>query len=342
MLKPTFMVKTWHSGIFILVLLLILCCQHPQTDSSKIHSDLPQITLLSDQIKINPDASELWFARGRAFYALGSYEAAITDLNKALELDSSRPDTWHLLADVYLDYYQSRPALQTMEKASKLFPENRGTLLKLAEFELILKRYSEAFQTLNKIEAIRPNDPEALFMKGMVAKESGDTAAAITYFQHATAQDPYIIDAWINLGQLMTTVDTSEAVRYFNAAESIEPENPHVLHAKARYLTDIGRNTEAMKTYRDLISHDPYYADAYFNMGLLFLQIDSLNKAKQHFELTVKTEPSYARAYYYLGLLSELSGLNKDALRQYEQSLRLDPDDEDSRRAILRVQEMIE
>lgn len=333
------MIKTWHSAIFILLVLLISLCQQPQLKSDDDHSDLPQIEHLSDQIKINPDGAELWLARGKAFYDLGSYDAAIFDLSKAVQLDSSQLEAWHLLADVYLDYYQSRPALETMERVAKLFPENIGTLLKLAEFELILKRYSEAFQTLNQIEEIQANHPEAIFMKGMVAKESGDTTAAIAYFQQATARDPQIIDAWINLGQLIATADTIEASRYFNAAQSIDPKNPYVLHAKASYLTDIGRTNEALHIYRELVDYDPYYADAYYNMGLLFLQIDSLFDAKQHFELTVKTEPGYGRAYYYLGLLAELAGSYEEALIQYEQSLRLDPSSEDVEEAILRIQQ---
>ncbi|MDH3648623.1 MAG: tetratricopeptide repeat protein, partial [Saprospiraceae bacterium] len=85
-----------------------------------------------------------------------------------------------------------------------------------------------------------------------------------------------------------------------------------------------------------------YYADAYYNMGILYLQTDSLDQAREHFELSVKMEPGYARAYYYLGLIAELLGHVEEARSHYGQSFKLDPTQKDVEDAQKRLKDVIE
>ena len=336
------MMKCRHVLVIMIMLLVSIHCQERPNSSSAQSPAIPELELLSNNLKDNPDNADLWYIRASTFYEVGSYDAAISDLQSTVRLDSLHIDAWHLLADAYMDYYQSRLALETLEKASTLFSENISTLLKLAEFQLILKQYDDALATIDRIEPIVSNHPESLFMKGMVCKEAGDTTSAIRYFQRATAQEPQLIDAWINLGQLFSVVESGEAIRYFNAAERIEPSNVPLLHAKAVHLTRVDETQGALDTYRKLLSHDPYYADAYYNMGILYLQTDSLDQAREHFELSVKMEPGYARAYYYLGLIAELLGHVEEARSHYGQSFKLDPTQKDVEDAQKRLKDVIE
>jgi tetratricopeptide (TPR) repeat protein len=305
-----------------------------KAESSSLTPELEQLNTL---LESNPDEADLWFQRAQLYYEMEKYPQAVSDLEKAIRLDSTVRQYRHLLADAYLDNYESRKALETMEKTVKLFPESISSLLKLSEFQLILKRYPDAMNTLNRIHKIAPQNADAYFMKGLVIKETGDTSQAIGMFQSATKENPRLIDAWINLGQLHEALNDQDAIRYFDGGLSVSPDHPLLLHAKAQYLAGQDRIEEAKLVYRRWIEVDPLNGDPYYDLGLLYLDQDSLTQALGHFDLAIKINPMYSRAYFYRGYTRELTGEESAARQDYEQTLQLDPEDSDAREALNRV-----
>jgi len=162
----------------------------------------PAIDGLSVAIAENPNDPSLYAKRADMFYQNEGYDEAINDLQTALNIDSTNVDYLHLLADVYLDYYQSYPAINTMMKAATLYPTRIPTLLKLAEFQLILKQYDRSITTINEVLKLEQLNAEAYFMLGLNFKEQGDIDRAMGSFQTAVENNPDLVDAWINLGQL--------------------------------------------------------------------------------------------------------------------------------------------
>jgi len=307
------------------------------TGEQFIETGDPTIDGLTDKIAEAPENPNLYAERAVAFYENDAFDSAIDDLQTALSYDSTNVDYLHLLADVYLDYYKSRLALETMEKAAELHPENIPTLLKLSEFQLILTRYEETLQTLDRIAKIDPQNEEAFFMLGMTFKEIGDTARAINSFQEAVEIEPRLEDGWLNLGQLFAAQDNPIADRYFDNAIRID-SSITALHGKAYYLAnnknDLGG---ALALYRSIIRKDPQYEEAHFNSGLLYLDQDDPEIAKAQFDRTIQVNPTHVRAYYYRGLTAELAGNPAAAKSDYEQALRLAENFEAAQEALERV-----
>lgn len=136
------------------------------------------IDRLTEAIERAPDDPELYLQRSEIYYEKEAYDQAIQDLAIVLKMDSTNLRAHHLLADVYMDDYQSALALRTLERAALLYPDSINTKLKLSEFQLILKQYDQALATLAKIMEIHPGNPEALFMLGMVYRDQGKTEQA--------------------------------------------------------------------------------------------------------------------------------------------------------------------
>lgn len=326
--------------LLIVSVFYIQCKQSTEVPADPTHST-PEIEMLSNYVEANPENPVLRVQRGEQYLREENYEAAIADFNVALSLDSLNIDAWHLLADGYLDNLESRKALETMERATEIFPDSIRSFLKLSEFRLILRQYDDAMQSIQSIQVKDPNNPDAFFLKGMVLKESGDTTGAIRQFQLATREDPYMIDAWINAAQLLETIEDPEAGRYYDAALSINPNHINLLHAKAKYLAHQDATEESIATYQKIINIDPDYSYAYYDIGLLYLDQDSIRNAFQHFDIAVKTEPMFARAYFYRGLTREIEGELSLALQDYQQAARLDPEDRDADEAIQRVKPLL-
>ncbi len=308
---------------------LLACNQHerdPQPETNVYSTGNPAIDGVTAKIEAEPDNPELYAARAELFYENQGFDEAIRDLQQALAMDSTNILYLHLLADVYLDYYQSRQALQTMEKAAALYPDRISTLLKLSEFQLILRQYEASLKTIDRVLQIDPRNGEAYFMFGMNFKETGDTARAINSFQEAVEINPDNTDAWINLGQLQAALGNSIAEQYFNSAIASSAGNIEALHAKAQYLTDQDRLEDALELYRQIALIDPQYEDAFYNSGLLYMEMDSIDAAHRQFDMAIKVEPLHVRAYFFRGLASELMGRLQEARQDYQQALQLQPD----------------
>ena len=313
-----------------LLLLLSLTALACETEAPPVETDPattePALNQLTAAIAQDPENSELYAQRGRLQYEREAYDEAIADFQRALQLDSVNADYHHLLADVYLDYFQSRRALNVMERAATLYPERIPTLLKLSEVQLILKQYEESMRTIDRILKIDPREPEAFFMFGMNFKEMGDTSRAINAFQEVVEIDPDITDAWIVLGQLHAAKNTGLADAAFQSAVETAPNDPTTYHAKADYLRDQGRLSEAIATYRQAAQVERQYDEAYFNAGLLLMELDSVQEAYRQFNIAIEVNPIHIRAYFFRGYAAELLGNTEQARRDYEHALRLAPD----------------
>ncbi len=84
---------------------------------------------------------------------------------------------------------------------------------------------------------------------------------------------------------------------------------------------------EAIKFYTEAAQLIPYNADIFFNLGVLYLKINSYWEAAQAFGRTEELNPKDAEALYNLGVLYEIF-LNEPstAVRYYRRYLELSPD----------------
>lgn len=327
--------------LLLISLQLLLACQSKENEEPTFEKSAdPAINAVSQQIVDAPNDPSLYVARAELFYQNDAFDEAITDLRKAITLDSTELEYHYFLADVYLDYFQSRKALEALDRALEIEPQSISTLLKLSEFQLILKKYEESFKTLDRILNLEPSNAEAYFLLGLNYKEQGDTARAINSFQETIEIDPEILDAWIFLGQLQGAIGNKIALQYFESALLIAPQNIKVMHAKADYFSDQDQLQEALGVYREITRIDPQYEQAFFNMGLLYMDLDSLVKARKQFDILVKVDPLHIRGYFYRGLCSEFLSQPELAEKDYQTALKMAPDYQDALDGIDRLKEV--
>lgn len=330
--------------LFVLAIFFAVACNNTPSESATaagpVSSGDPAIDELNALITQRSDDPVLYAQRAELYYEKDGYDEAIQDLQRALSIDSTNVDYHHMLADVYMDYFRSRLALRTMERAAALYPDRIPTLLKLSEFQYILKQYEASFATLDKILKLEPRNPDAFFMMGMNFKETGDTTRAINSFQTAVEIEPGMVDAWISLGQLHASIKSPLAEQYFNnAIDEAPPGRGQIvsLHAKADYLRNQEKLEEAKALYKEINRLDRQYEEAYFNTGVIYFKQDSIEKAYEHFNIAVEVYPLYVKAYYFRGLTAELLGNMAQAKSDYQHALNLMPDYTEAQQGLARV-----
>lgn len=322
--------KILNLSCLVLIALLLFACE---SDTKGKHTSGPQlpstgnptIDNLTKKILQNPKDPTLYAGRAGAFYQVGGYDEAIADLGMALRYDSTNVEYRHVLADIFMDYYKSSLALATMEKAAEMYPERIPTLLKLSEFQLILKQNSESLKTVDKILKLNANESEAFYMMGRNFYDMDDVPRAIGSFQKAVRLDSDLIEAWIYLGELFDKNDDKDAVKYYGNALEVDSTNLDALNGIANYYHQRGELDKAINIYTKTNRMHPQYSDAYYKAGLAFLEKDSIKIAYRQFDMAIKMEPTKVMAYFYRGVSSEINGDIAAAKNDYQQALNLSP-----------------
>jgi len=198
----------------------------------------------------------------------------------------------------------------------------------------LLQQYEPSLITVSKILTKEPNNPDGHFMKGMNFRAMGEIEKAIGAFQTTTELNPEYIDAWLIAGDLFDKKGSKLALDYYEAAINADPNNATALHSKAYYLQKNGKDNEAIQIYKRINGIDKNYMDAYLNTGILYMTMDSLDKAMEQFNIMASLKPQNHLPYYYRGLIYEAQGDIGAARTELQNCLNLKADFSKAKKAI--------
>jgi len=191
----------------------------------------------------------------------------------------------------------------------------------------------------------------------------------------AVSQNPNQYLNYVNLGNVYASLVTlpidgsyENAVNSYSKAQTLAPNNPSILLAKAQLEFTKKNNDEAKKLIGQAINLKSNYTDAlfllaqidtsegntagaiseveraaqlspndstiFFRLGLLRYNDSQYTEAVSAFEQAVLLDNSYLNARYFLGLAYEKSGRNGDALIQFKILDKVLPNNQDVKKAV--------
>lgn len=317
---------------------ITLACQSPNGDGNKQSEIASELDYVSEQILKNPGIDSLYAWRADLLMGRESYDSAITDYLKALSIDSlKKPNYYFGLSQAYLMSVQSKMASDVLNKALEKFPEHIPTLLKVAEMKLVLKQYMPALAILDKVFQRDPQHVEAWYLSGHVFYEMGDTGRAVNAYQKSVDLNPEFRKAWIQLGDVLTGLNNERALDYYNNAIKLDSLDPQVYHSKAYALLSLGRRNAAIDLFKKLAVKFPSYEPGIYNLGLLYLESDSLNQAIEHFGICIQLKPSEPSSYYQRALAYIRKGHKELAKTDLQNALKLNPDFEEVKQELAKL-----
>ena len=86
----------------------------------------------------------------------------------------------------------------------------------------------------------------------------------------------------------------------------------------------LGRYSEAIKTYQELLTLNPENEKALFSLGWVLMDEKRLMEAVPLFKKAIKLKPNDANIYFSLGIVYDEMGSSEDALIQYRKTLQID------------------
>lgn len=305
------------------------CDINPTSDSGlpasndSLPADLSAINL---QIEKDRSNAQLYFQRAKIHFTHKNFTDAISDMRIAVKIDSTNTDYYVFLSDLYFTQNQIRNTKNALQKAIALDSVQSEALRKLSELYFLLKKYDSATFYINRCLHYDKLNAVAHFQKGMILKEWGDTAKAISSFQSAAELNQQYYDAYMQLGILYSEKKNSLALEYLNNALNINPKSIEALYAKGMFLHKTSDYKKALQEYETILQLAPSHQDAAFNKGVIFYEEKKYDEAIKVFETLMSGDENFYRAYYGRGRCYEVLGQKQKAVADYRRCLSIKPD----------------
>jgi len=309
----------------LLPLFLEICFDYDKLNHL-FHSLVLVITALvisSLSLSCKQDNADSYYKRGVINADKGDLEAALNNLNKAIELNPN-----------FSDAYLSRGMVKSKRLILKYpIPENEtddSTYHNRSIFQEIEE--ADTMQDFNKAIELNPNLAKAYSARGGEKAARGDHRGAFQDYSTAVELEPDLI------GELV-----SEGFDFYsdgkNNAEAYEktgcPDKKTLAIFKKRGMEFLRAScisfiervnhgyTVAIKYYNKAIELNPNWADAYYYRGLAYYELVNYKEAILDYNKAIELVPSDYRAYAYRGDAKSEQGDNIGAMQDYNKAIEL-------------------
>jgi len=161
--------------------------------------------------------------------------------------------------------------------------------------------------------------------------KQGQTDEAIRQYQEAIRLRPEDADVHYNLGNaLLKQGQTDEAIRQFQEVIRLKPDDSEAHNNLGNALLRQGQTDEAIRQFLEVIRLKPDYAEVHNNLAIALARQGQSDEAIRQYQEAIRLKPDYADAHFNLGNVLRKQGRTDEAIRQYQETIRLNPDDADA------------
>jgi tetratricopeptide (TPR) repeat protein len=118
----------------------------------------------------------------------------------------------------------------------------------------------------------------------------------------------------------------AEAIKAYNQALEIDPENPDAWNNKGLILAVAGNYKEALNCHLKAVDLDPDNVDAISNIGMIHTKMENSQKALEWYDKALSMDPNHQTTWNNKGNLLSKMGQYQEALRCYDKALEINPE----------------
>lgn len=292
------------------------------------------IGLYDKAIKFSPKTASYHAGKARALENLGRLNQAVKEYRQSAALD---PRNARILAKLgeLLTEQKPREAADFFSKAIAIAPDN--AYYHTAKAEALLKLTDGAVQAiacLNEALRLKPTDGHAHAVLAGLLESTGNAAGAVEHYKQAVKLDPKNADSFFRLARLILDTQPDMALLHINSALSLSPESSDYYCIKAKVLTVLGHNKQAIEHLRESLRASDSQ-DGGRNAETLrelaeLTESESPKLALMYINRALEMEPKNAEYICTRAGLLFSTGEHKKALNQYNEALKLDSKSHDA------------
>lgn len=283
--------------ILIFILLITLCAPVPAQSAQ------------DNAANYWNEKADYWFKRGFQSAGSGSYEEALRDFDKALQMNPENAGAWNGKA----------LALRSLSLSKH----------DLDKYSESLKASDKAIEMYNKAIETNPHDVNAWYYKGLALNDkaitiqsgealnvSSDKQEKIRCFEEAarayekvTEINPKYVTAWKNKGNVLYSLGKyNESIQACDKAIEIVPKYGLAWYSKGLVLYKMGKYKEAVSAYDKATEMFPENADIWYDKANALYSMGNYDAAIECYDRSLKLKQSFADAWHGKGAAFERIG----------------------------------
>ena len=182
---------------------------------------------------------------------------------------------------------------------------------------------NEALREFNRILELKPNDPEALFYKGIISFKMNELDESENYFKESlkTVKRTSTLNNIYLINELKGNNEV--ALDYLSQALKREENNEKLLLNKAIIYLKMKKYEEALAILSNIKTKTPY---TNFYSAYILARKGKIKEAMKNLEEGLSLAPEFGEYFFNLGKIYETFGEEKKATEMYQQGLQSDPE----------------
>ncbi|MCU0958497.1 MAG: tetratricopeptide repeat protein [Pirellulaceae bacterium] len=247
-----------------------------------------QLADFSRAVELDPDNPDVWQARAMYYLQQNQVDQAIADFNSLLARDE---DNWLARLAVADALISARAFDQALEQLNQVIAQKPTPLAYTLRARLWTQqgKLAEAVQDLDAAAKLDPNDMGLLLMRARLYLQEGRNALAQQDVERVLQASPENAQA-MELRSLVLAAMRKfpEAVRDLRQLLQREPDNKLLKLQLAQFLTAGNQSREAIEVYNQLLQEEPQNVFALRGRGDAYLNVGEHKPAIADYEAAVR------------------------------------------------------
>lgn len=242
-------------------------------------------------------------------------------------------------------FHQASPEMvrAAILESTRKEPSDVGNWYRLARIEFLLRNYNAALQAVTTGLQLKPRDPVVVInmtnFKGAVLAELGMEARsrplmieAKDIFENAVEKLKRAVDHF-NLANVLGALgETDEAEKHYLRCLELKPDYAQAWKNLGSLFIQMDKHESGMECFDKALRYKPNLVEAHLSKAIAFLlTFGKPDEAIQCFEMGYKISPDLDRKWkyvrYWFSVALMVAGRNEEALKQIESELSFRPAD---------------
>ncbi len=193
---------------------------------------------------------------------------------------------------------------------------------------------TQPVQEIKRREVSTKTEETETYQKGMAALIGRRFKEAIACFEELRSLDPETKDtialpyteALIGLARTINETDPEKAIDLYKQAIQLDPNRAQAFFQLGMLFMKQKKYPDAIKNFENVIKLNPELPNTYFNLGYIYAMSKNYTKAEEMYIQAVELKPSYQdEALYNLALVQSKLHKDKETLANLLKAVRINP-----------------
>ncbi len=291
---------------------------------------------LKPDLDRNPDWESGHRLAGLNYLGLKNNALAISELTRAVQLQSKAFITYQALAQAYFNTDKLDNCIQSLNQGEQ-FAKDPNDLYVLHHLRgsayFRLQKYDRADDDLSAAIRIKPSDWTDFSQLGIAYYNLDRYDDAVQLLQKALALKPgdnvstqYLAKALFKQGvSALTEKQYAQAADYLKRASSSNPSDGYIYYNLGEAYLFANNYPEAEKAYNQAQVLLPRNGSVFQRLGFLYEKQKKWDQAEKAYNQSLSLLPNTAEIYQRLGMIYEEQKKWKQALAAYQKANEIDP-----------------